>query len=55
MTEAIAASHMETDHRLLSGCHHDLLRNVNGVWKVARRTITLDAKILLDENLNVFL
>jgi Ring hydroxylating beta subunit len=30
-------SHLEADHQLLSGCREDLLRKVNGVWKVARR------------------
>src|SRR5205814_4032775 len=34
-------SHLETDHQLLSGYREDLLRNVNGAWKVARRTIVL--------------
>jgi 3-phenylpropionate/cinnamic acid dioxygenase small subunit len=48
-------SHLETDHQLLSGCREDLLRNVNGAWKVARRTIVLDANVLLDKNLSVFL
>ena len=37
-------------HQLLSGCREDLLRKVNGAWKVARRTIVLDANILLDKN-----
>jgi hypothetical protein len=27
-------SHIETDHQLLSGCREDVLRKVNGVWKV---------------------
>src|SRR6476659_6785909 len=48
-------SHLETDHQLLSGCREDLLRNVNGAWKVARRTIVLDANVLLDKKLSVFL
>jgi 3-phenylpropionate/cinnamic acid dioxygenase small subunit len=48
-------SHLETDHQLLSGCREDLLRAVNGAWKVARRTIVLDANVLLDKNLSVFL
>jgi len=30
-------------------------RNVNGAWKVARRTIVFDANALLDKNLSVFL
>jgi len=48
-------SHLETDHQLLSGCREDLLRKVNGAWKVKRRTIVLDANVLLDKNLSVFL
>jgi hypothetical protein len=45
----------ETDHQLLSGCREDVLRKVNGAWKVRRRTIVLDANVLLDKNLSVFL
>ena len=48
-------SHLETDHQLLSGCREDVLQKVNGAWKVARRTIVLDANVLLDKNLSVFL
>jgi len=48
-------SHLETDHQLLAGCREDVLRNVDGAWKVARRTILLDANVLLDKNLSVFL
>ena len=48
-------SHLETDHQLLSGCRKDLLRKVNRAWKVSRRTIVLDANVLLDKNLSVFL
>ena len=35
--------------QLLSGCREDPLRKMNGVWKVARRTIVLHANVLLDE------
>jgi 3-phenylpropionate/cinnamic acid dioxygenase small subunit len=48
-------SHLETDSQLLSGSREDVLRPVNGAWKVARRTIVLDANVLLDKNLSVFL
>jgi hypothetical protein len=44
-------SHLETDHQLLFGCREDLLRKVKSGWKVARRTIVLDANVLLDKNL----
>jgi 3-phenylpropionate/cinnamic acid dioxygenase small subunit len=48
-------SHLETDRQLLAGCREDVLRRVNGAWKVAKRTILLDANVLLDKNLSVFL
>ena len=48
-------SHLETDAQLLSGCREDVLRPVDGSWKIARRTIVLDANVLLDKNLSVFL
>src|SRR6266576_5274081 len=48
-------SHLETDHQLRSGCREDLLRKVSGAWKVAKRTIVLDANVLLDKHLSVFL
>ena len=48
-------SHLETDTQLLSGYREDLLHRVGDDWKVARRTIVLDANVLLDKNLSVFL
>jgi 3-phenylpropionate/cinnamic acid dioxygenase small subunit len=51
----VCRSHLETDHQLLSGYREDLLRKIEGAWKVARRTIVLDANVLLDKNLSVFL
>src|SRR5580704_8379575 len=48
-------SHLETDHQLLSGYREDVLRTVDVGWKVAKRTIVLDANVLLDKNLSVFL
>jgi 3-phenylpropionate/cinnamic acid dioxygenase small subunit len=48
-------SHLETDHQLLSGCREDVLRRVKSGWKIAKRTIVLDANVLLDKNLSVFL
>ena len=48
-------SHLETDHQLLGGSREDLLRKVDGAWKVAKRTILLDANVLLDKNLSIFL
>ena len=48
-------SHLETDHQLLAGSREDVLRPVNGTWKVAHRTILLDSNVLLDKNLSIFL
>jgi 3-phenylpropionate/cinnamic acid dioxygenase small subunit len=48
-------SHLETDHQLLSGYREDVLRKADGAWKIAKRTIVLDANVLLDKNLSVFL
>jgi 3-phenylpropionate/cinnamic acid dioxygenase small subunit len=48
-------SHLETDSQLLSGSRDDVLRRADGAWKIARRTIILDANVLLDKNLSVFL
>jgi 3-phenylpropionate/cinnamic acid dioxygenase small subunit len=48
-------SHLETDAQILSGCREDVLRREGGGWKVSRRTILLDANVLLDKNLSVFL
>ena len=48
-------SHLETDHQLLSGYREDVLRRVGGGFKIARRTIVLDANVLLDKNLSIFL
>ena len=43
-----------TDAQLFAGSREDVLRPVNGAWKVAKRTIVLDANVLLDKNLSVF-
>jgi 3-phenylpropionate/cinnamic acid dioxygenase small subunit len=48
-------SHLETDQQLLAGSREDVLRRAGGAWKVARRTIVLDANVLLDKNLSIFL
>ena len=51
----VCRSHLETDHQILSGCREDVLRKLDGAWKVGRRTLVLDANVLLDKNLSVFL
>ena len=47
-------SHLETDQQLFAGSREDVLRRADGGWKVAKRTILLDANVLLDKNLSVF-
>ena len=47
-------SHLETDHQLLAGSREDVLRRGNGVWKIAKRTVLLDANVLLDKNRSFF-
>jgi 3-phenylpropionate/cinnamic acid dioxygenase small subunit len=47
-------SHLETDQDLYAGSREDILRREDGQWKVARRTIILDANVLLSKNISVF-
>lgn len=39
---------------ILAGTRNDLLRTVNGEWKIARRTIILDQAVLTTKNLSTF-
>ena len=49
-------SHLETDHQILSGQPRGRAAQAyNGAWKMAKRTIVLDANVLLDKNLSIFL
>ena len=50
----IYRSHLETDQQLFAGSREDVLRRVDGAWRVAKRTIVLDANVLLDKNLSIF-
>ncbi len=45
---------VETETDLLVGKREDLLRRVNGHWKIARRKIVLDQSVLLTKNLTFF-
>ncbi len=47
-------SHHETEENIFSGYREDVLRWENGGWKIARRTIVLDANVILAKNLSVF-
>jgi 3-phenylpropionate/cinnamic acid dioxygenase small subunit len=45
---------VETETDFLVGKREDLLRRVNGDWKIARRKIVLDQNVLLAKNLTFF-
>jgi 3-phenylpropionate/cinnamic acid dioxygenase small subunit len=47
-------SHHETDEHIFAGSREDVLRQVEGQWKIARRVIVLDANVILAKNLSVF-
>jgi len=44
----------ETEEDLYVGARTDLLRRVNGVWKIARRRMVLDQNVLTAKNLSIF-
>ena len=45
----------ETEQDFYVGGRQDVLRHVNGAWKIARRTIILDQNVLLAKNVSIFL
>ena len=45
---------VETETDFLVGKREDLLRRVNGDWRIARRKIILDQSVLLAKNLTMF-
>ncbi len=45
---------VQTETDFLVGKREDLLRRVNGGWRIARRKIILDQNVLLAKNLTVF-
>ncbi len=47
-------SHHETDENVFAGSREDILRRVDGGWKIAKRTIVLDSNVILAKNLSVF-
>jgi 3-phenylpropionate/cinnamic acid dioxygenase small subunit len=47
-------SHHETEEHIFAGSREDVLRQVAGQWKIARRVIVLDANVILAKNLSVF-
>jgi 3-phenylpropionate/cinnamic acid dioxygenase small subunit len=47
-------SRAETDQDTYVGGRQDTLRNVDGSWKIARRTMILDQNVLLAKNVSIF-
>jgi 3-phenylpropionate/cinnamic acid dioxygenase small subunit len=47
-------SRAETEHDFYVGARQDVLRHVDGAWKIARRKIILDQTVLLAKNVSIF-
>ena len=47
-------SRAETEQDFYVGARQDVLRQVNGAWKIARRKIILDQNVLLAKNVSIF-
>ncbi len=47
-------SRAETEQDVYVGARSDVLRHVDGVWKIACRTIILDQTVLLAQNVSIF-
>ncbi len=47
-------SHLETDQDIYAGSREDILRPDGESWKIAQRTILLDANVLLSKNISIF-
>jgi 3-phenylpropionate/cinnamic acid dioxygenase small subunit len=45
---------LETETELFAGRRDDLLRRVEGGWRIARRTISLDQAVILAKNISLF-
>ena len=48
-------SRAETEQDFYVGARQDVLRHVDGAWKIARRKIILDQNVLLAKNVSIFL
>ena len=44
----------ESEQDLYVGARQDILRRVDGAWKIARRKLVLDQNVLLPKNVSVF-
>ncbi len=47
-------SRSETEEDFYVGARQDLLRHVDGTWKIARRRLVLDQNVLLAKNVSIF-
>ncbi len=47
-------SHLETDSVLYTGWREDVLRREDDGWKIAKRTILMNANVLLSKNISIF-
>ena len=50
----VMRSHLEVDQDLYSGYREDILRQTEDGWKIAKRTIVLDANVILSKNISIF-
>jgi 3-phenylpropionate/cinnamic acid dioxygenase small subunit len=46
---------VETETDVLVGKREDVLRRVDGSWRIARRVVVLDQSVLLAKNLTFFI
>jgi 3-phenylpropionate/cinnamic acid dioxygenase small subunit len=44
----------EREQDFYIGARQDVLRHVDGVWKIARRKVILDQNVLLAKNVSIF-
>jgi 3-phenylpropionate/cinnamic acid dioxygenase small subunit len=47
-------SRSETEQDFYVGARNDILRRVNGAWKIASRKIVIDQNVLLAKNVSIF-
>jgi len=47
-------SRSETEEDFYVGARQDVLRHVDGTWKIARRRLVLDQNVLLAKNVSIF-
>ncbi|GGN40271.1 aromatic-ring-hydroxylating dioxygenase subunit beta [Streptomyces fuscichromogenes] len=47
-------SQLEVDQSIYAGSRTDVLRREDSEWRIAHRTIVLDANVILDKNISIF-